>query len=147
MTVDTEIYHHGILGQKWGVRRFQNEDGSLTSAGKKRYRKIVSYRENIDKKSIKTKGKKAANIAIEAAKKTSTAYSIIRSGYLLSGASSPTAAMIAGDVIDITRKVTGFALSNFGTVGSIAVGSLGIVATGAAAYATVRGIKNIKKSK
>ncbi len=29
--------HHGILGQKWGVRRFQNEDGSLTSAGKKRY--------------------------------------------------------------------------------------------------------------
>ena len=32
-----ELYHHGILGQKWGVRRFQNEDGSLTSAGEKRY--------------------------------------------------------------------------------------------------------------
>lgn len=32
-----ELYHHGILGQKWGVRRFQNKDGSLTSAGKKRY--------------------------------------------------------------------------------------------------------------
>lgn len=32
-----EIYHHGIKGQKWGVRRFQNEDGSLTNAGKKRY--------------------------------------------------------------------------------------------------------------
>ena len=32
-----ELYHHGILGQKWGVRRFQNADGSLTSAGKKRY--------------------------------------------------------------------------------------------------------------
>ena len=31
-----ELYHHGILGQKWGVRRFQNKDGSLTSAGKKR---------------------------------------------------------------------------------------------------------------
>ena len=32
-----ELYHHGILGQKWGVRRFQNEDGSLTGAGRKRY--------------------------------------------------------------------------------------------------------------
>lgn len=31
------IYHYGIKGQKWGVRRYQNEDGSLTSRGKKRY--------------------------------------------------------------------------------------------------------------
>ena len=33
----SELYHHGIKGQKWGVRRFQNEDGSLTPAGKERY--------------------------------------------------------------------------------------------------------------
>ena len=31
------LQHHGILGQKWGVRRFQNEDGSLTDAGRYRY--------------------------------------------------------------------------------------------------------------
>ena len=31
------LEHHGIKGQKWGVRRFQNSDGSYTSAGKKRY--------------------------------------------------------------------------------------------------------------
>lgn len=35
-----ELYHHGILGQKWGVRRYQNKDGTLTSAGKKRLRKL-----------------------------------------------------------------------------------------------------------
>lgn len=31
------LYHHGIMGQKWGIRRFQNKDGSLTEAGRKRY--------------------------------------------------------------------------------------------------------------
>lgn len=32
-----ELYHHGIKGQKWGVRRFQNADGTFNEAGKKRY--------------------------------------------------------------------------------------------------------------
>lgn len=32
-----ELYHHGIKGQKWGVRRFQNKDGSLTAKGRVRY--------------------------------------------------------------------------------------------------------------
>ena len=35
--IPNELKHHGILGQKWGVRRFQNEDGSYTAAGKERY--------------------------------------------------------------------------------------------------------------
>ena len=34
---NSELYHWGIKGQKWGVRRYQNADGTLTSAGKKRY--------------------------------------------------------------------------------------------------------------
>ena len=34
---EEELYHWGIKGMKWGVRRYQNEDGSLTSAGRKRY--------------------------------------------------------------------------------------------------------------
>lgn len=32
-----ELYHHGIKGMKWGIRRFQNKNGRLTDAGKKRY--------------------------------------------------------------------------------------------------------------
>lgn len=33
----TYLAHHGVKGMKWGVRRFQNKDGSLTSVGKRRY--------------------------------------------------------------------------------------------------------------
>lgn len=35
--IHSELYHHGIKGQKWGIRRYQNDDGSLTEAGRKHY--------------------------------------------------------------------------------------------------------------
>ena len=39
-----ELYHWGIKGQKWGVRRYQNPDGSLTPAGIKRLQKYLFLR-------------------------------------------------------------------------------------------------------
>lgn len=44
-----DLYHHGIKGQKWGVRRFQNKDGSLTPAGKKRYDEPNSHSDKKEK--------------------------------------------------------------------------------------------------
>ena len=48
-----ELYHHGILGMKWGVRRYQNKDGSLTPKGKKRYSEDYNESRNIKRQGSK----------------------------------------------------------------------------------------------
>lgn len=59
--MDNKLYHAGIKGQKWGVRRYQNKDGTLTDLGKKRYARDAGER-GYDKQDgtgyYKTTGKK-----------------------------------------------------------------------------------------
>lgn len=50
---DDHISHHGIKGQKWGVRRFQNPDGTRTRLGKARYKEMNDYKSDVSQKTLK----------------------------------------------------------------------------------------------
>lgn len=78
--MDYYIEHHGMKGQKWGVRRFQNEDGTLTQAGKDRYSKEQYDRDK------KVYGRIAANRVYK---------KVVNKGESVSGARSDEARRIA----------------------------------------------------
>ena len=57
----TYLVHHGIKGQRWGIRRYQNEDGTLTPAGIRRYQRL-------DEKWVKKKSDKVYKTALKESK-------------------------------------------------------------------------------
>lgn len=61
------LVHHGIKGQRWGIRRFQNADGSLTSAGRSKYG-VGPKRDKKKARAEKKAAKKRAKAALEKAK-------------------------------------------------------------------------------
>lgn len=89
MEYDDYLMHHGIKGMKWGVRRYQNSDGSLTAAGKKHYERKASSSEAYAKRynQIAKRYNKFGTRAVSDAYRTKARTSQIRANYMRAKAS------------------------------------------------------------
>jgi hypothetical protein len=63
--MSNDLQHHGIKGMRWGVRRFQNSDGSLTPAGRKRYSDYDGGKDSAVRKTIPVGGGKQKSSSVE----------------------------------------------------------------------------------
>lgn len=117
MCTETELYHYGIKGMRWGVRRFQKKNGQLTSAGKKRYDESESRSSGEKKKSrhqlaVEEKYRKEGLSAREAEEK---ARKRIKAERILTAAAGMTVAACAAYVVHNKIKERSDGLIKAGT--------------------------------
>ena len=136
------LEHHGILGMKWGVRRFQNYDGTLKAAGKSRYKTDKPTR--AERKAAKAAAKEQANI--DAAKKRAIETANVDEIIKLSSK------MTTDELRDAMARVTAISTMNNNrlpkekTAFDKAVEGLGIVKKGADALKGAHeSIRNLRK--
>lgn len=96
-----ELAHHGILGQRWGIRRYQYGDGSLTPEGRKRY---GSLKENLSKWRESVREKAATQKAERDAKKAAAAEE--RKDYLVR----------YGSASEVKKNIRSFSDEELGTI-------------------------------
>lgn len=91
------LYHHGIKGQKWGVRRYQNPDGTLTSEGQKRYNSSNNRKNTVENKQTKSSIKEHFTTAIK---------NIDKEKVLKVGAAAAGVALVAIGTYNLERSST-----------------------------------------
>jgi hypothetical protein len=136
MNYERYLVHHGILGQKWGVRRYRNEDGTLTEAGKARY---STDGKRLDPRKMSTKQLQEANNRLQmeqnynqlTGRKVTTSSTFTRDNAIKIGAAAATAAgvtLLANSLSDGTaatgQKLVKKVLLASGSAVIVAAGSI-----------------------